>query len=125
VSTLLIVLIVVVILVVGLAVGGSIATKRRSEAGAGDLRARLAEADHRLAEAHAQDKGWHRETLEAAAQEAFHAAHPGEDLADLVLVQVIDRPGTDDDEAVFEASTATGATHEVRLGRDQGAWIPA
>jgi len=125
VSTLLIVLIVVVILVVGLAVGGSIATKRRSEAGAGDLRARLAEADHRLAEAHAQDKGWHRETLEAAAREAFHAAHPGEDLADFVLVQVIDRPGTDDDEAVFEASTATGATHEVRLGRDEGAWIPA
>ena len=124
-STLLIVLIVVVVLVVALAIGGSIATARRSEAGAGDLRARLAQADHRLAEAHAQDKGWHRETVETAAREAFHAAHPGEELADLVLVQVIDRPGTDDDEAVFQAFTATGTTHEVRLGRDQGAWVPA
>ncbi len=124
-STVLLVLIVIVLLIVALAVGGSIATARRSEAGAGDLRARLAEADHRLAEAHAEDRGWHRETLEAAAREAFLAAHPAEELADLVLVQVIDHPGTDDDEAVFEASTATGATHEVRLGRDQGAWIPA
>ncbi|MBA2262590.1 MAG: hypothetical protein H0W03_07975 [Solirubrobacterales bacterium] len=43
--------------------------------------------------------------------------HPGEELAD--PVQVVDRPGTDDDEAVFQASTAIGATHEVRLGRDQ------
>jgi type II secretory pathway pseudopilin PulG len=125
VSTLLIVLIVVVILVVALAVGGAVATGRRSEAGADDLRARLAEADHRLAQAHAEDRGWHRETVETAAREAFQAAHPGEELADLVLVQVIDRPGTDDDEAVFQASTATGATHEVRLGRDQGAWVPA
>ncbi|MCP9490150.1 MAG: hypothetical protein MSC31_09780 [Solirubrobacteraceae bacterium MAG38_C4-C5] len=124
-STLLTVLIVVVIVVVALAVGGSIATARRSEAGAGELRARLAEADHRLAEAHAEDRGWHRETVETAAREAFHATHPGEELADLVLVQVIDRPGTDDDEAVFQASTANGATHEVRLGRDRGAWIPA
>lgn len=124
-STLLLVLIVVVILVVALAVGGAMATARRSEAGAGDLRARLAEADHRLAEAHAQDRGWHRETVEAAAREAFYAAHPGEELAELVLVQVIDHPGTDDDEAVFQASTATGAAHEVRLGRDQGAWAPA
>lgn len=124
-STLLIVLIVVVIVVVALAVGGAVATARRSEAGADDLRARLTEADHRLAEAHAEDRGWHRETVETAAREAFHAAHPGEELAELVLVQVIDRPGTDEDEAVFQASTATGATHEIRLGRDQGAWIPA
>lgn len=124
-STLVIVLIVIGGLVVALAVGGAIATARRSEAGAEDLRARVAEADHRLAEAHAQDKGWDRETVEAAAREAFHAAHPGEELATLVLVQVIDRPGTDEDEAVFQAATATGTTHEVRLGRDQGAWIPA
>ena len=124
-STLLIVLIVVAIVVVVLAVGGAIATARRSEANAGDLHARVAEADHRLAEAHAEDRGWHRETVETAAREAFHATHPGEELAGLVLVQVIDRPGTDDDEAVFHASTATGATHEIRLGRDQGAWVPA
>lgn len=124
-STLLIVLIVVAILVVALAVGGAIATARRSEAQADELRARVAEADHRLAEAHAEDRGWQRETLETAAREAFHAAHPGEELTDLVLVQVIDHPGTDDDEAVFQAFTATGATHDVRLGRDQGAWVPA
>jgi len=125
VSTLVIVLIVLAIVVVALAVGGAIATARRSEAGADDLRARIAQADHRLAEAHAEDRGWHRETVETAAREAFHAAHPGEELADLVLVQVIDRPGTDEDEAVFQASTATGATHEVHLGRAQGAWVPA
>ncbi|MDQ3769294.1 MAG: hypothetical protein M3370_07460 [Actinomycetota bacterium] len=124
-STLLIVLIVVVIVVVALAVGGAIATARRSEAQAEELHARVAEADHRLAEAHAQDRGWDRQTVESAAREAFHAAHPGEELTELVLVQVIDRPGTEDDEAVFQASTATGVTHEVRLGRDQGAWVPA
>ena len=124
-STLLIVLIVVVIVVVALAVGGAIATARRSEAQAEELHARVAEADHRLAEAHAEDRGWDRQTVESAAREAFHAAHPGEELTDLVLVQVIDRPGTDEDEAVFQASTTTGATHEVRLGRDQGAWVPA
>lgn len=124
-STLLIVVIVLVILVVVLAVGGAIATARSSEAGAEELHARVAEADHRLAEAHAEDRGWDRDTVEAAAREAFHAAHPGEELRDLVLVQVIDHPGTDDDEAVFQAFTATGTTHEVRLGRDQGAWVPA
>ena len=124
-STLLTVLIIVVIVVVVLAVGGAIATARRSEAAADDLRARVAEADHRLAEAHAEDKGWDRQTVEAAARDAFHAAHPGEELTDLVLVQVIDRPGTDEDEAVFQASTASGATHEVRLGREQGAWVRA
>lgn len=124
-STFLIVLIVVVVVVVVLAVGGAIATARRSEATAEELHARVAEADHRLAQAHAEDRGWNRQTVEAAAREAFHAAHPGEELTSLVLVQVIDRPGTDDDEAVFQASTAAGAAHEVRLGRDQGAWVPA
>jgi len=124
-STLLIVVLIVAALLVGLAVGGAVATGRRMRAGASSLHERVEEANRHLAAAHAEDRGWERGVLEAAAREAFAAAHPGEELAALHLVQVIDRPGTDEDEAVYRATTTSGAVHELHLGRSQGVWVPA
>jgi len=124
-STLLAVLLIVAALLVALAVGGAIATGRRVRAGASALHQRVEEANRQLAAAHAEDRGWERSALEGAAREAFAAAHPGEELAGLDLVQVIDRPGTDEDEAVFRAATTSGASHDLHLGRSQGVWGPA
>lgn len=124
-STLLVVLLVAAALLVALALGGAIATGRRVRAGASSLHQQVEEANRQLAAAHAEDRGWERGALEGAAREAFAAAHPGEELAGLDLVQVIDRPGTDEDEALFRATTAAGGSHELRLGRSQGVWVPA
>ena len=41
----------------------------------------------------------------------------------LTLVEVIDRPGTDEDQAVFDVN-AGGARHRVVLGRRDGDWMP-
>jgi hypothetical protein len=38
------------------------------------------------------------------------------------LVQVIDRPGTDADQAVFRVETADGDEHRITLGRTGGVW---
>ncbi len=42
----------------------------------------------------------------------------------LQLVQVVDRPGTDEDQAVFRAVTDSGERTLV-LGRRDGAWVAA
>jgi hypothetical protein len=39
-------------------------------------------------------------------------------------VQVLDRPGTDADQAVFRVRTTDG-DHTVTLGRTDGVWGPA
>ncbi len=98
-------------------VGASIA-RRRTEARDAQLRERLAVANQALAQAHAADNGWARETLEAAARAAAGPIAPDE----LHLMQVIDRPGTEADEAVFRAVTA-GQPREIRLGRDGEGWV--
>jgi hypothetical protein len=120
VSTLEIVLIVLVVLVVVLIAGGLAVTGRRNRAGERTLRAAVLVADQALAEAHAADKGWDRAAMEAAARQAA-AGGPGEVL-ELHLVQVVDRPGTDEDEAVFRVMTP-GGEHDVRLGRHEGVWV--
>src|SRR3546814_4595754 len=65
------------------------------------LETRLAAANEALADAHAADKGWKRATIEKAARDAFARAHKGVKIDALHLVQVIDKPGVDADEAVF------------------------
>ncbi len=112
-----IVLIVVAVLVLLLFAGGYVANARRREADRAALHARAQEADRHLAAAHAEDKGWERATLEAAARSAFAERH-GVQPRELQLVQVVDRPGTDEDEAVF-----SGDGQELVLGRRDGAWI--
>ena len=113
-----VVLVVLAVLVVVLFAGGYIANARRLRAERAALHARAQEADRQLAEAHAEDKGWERETLEAAARRAYAERHGGRQPADLRLVQVVDRPGTEEDEAIFHAGDA-----EVVLGRRDGAWV--
>ena len=71
--------------------------QKRTEA---QFRERLEQANHDLAEAAAADRGWDRETLEAAARRVY-AEQRGAEPAELLLVEVLDRPGTDEDHAVF------------------------
>ena len=115
-SALAIVLIVLGVLVLLLFVGGYIANARRREAERAALHARAREADRHLAAAHAQDKGWERHALEEAAREAYIARH-GNAPERLTLVQVVDRPGVDEDEAVFDADGDL-----LTMGRRGGEW---
>ena len=113
-------LIIVVVLVV-LAGGGMIARfmwLRRTES---RFRTKLEQANHDLAEAAAQDRGWDRERLESAARGAYHE-NRGREPAELLLVEVLDRPGTDEDLAVFRAE-AEGARHTLTLGRRGEEWV--
>ena len=118
-DTLGIVLLVLLVVLLVLFAGGYVANARRRRAEAARLHELTQEADQRLAEAHAEDKGWERATLEAAARDAFAGRNGGVAPRALQLVQVVDRPGTDEDEAVFEADG-----ERLVLGRRDGTWVP-
>ena len=105
------------LLVVVVVVGAGIA-RRRTDARDGLLKERLTAANEALALAHAEDNGWARDILDAAALEAAGAPAPDA----LHLVQVIDKPGIDADEAIFHAIFGT-ETREIRLGRSGEGWI--
>jgi len=122
VSALAIVLIVLGGLALLLFTGGYVAVARRSRAGESALRAEVEQADRALALAHAADKGWEREGLERAARAAFAERSGGREPAVLELVQVVDRPGTDEDEAVFRAITDGGA-ETIHLARTGDTWL--
>jgi Zn-dependent protease with chaperone function len=113
-----------IIVLVGLVViallfaGGMLAVSRRREKLSDTLLARIEAADAALADARAQDKGWERATIEAAAR----AAVAPREVRELQLVQVVDRPGTDADQAVFRVVGADGAESAVTLGRRDGVW---
>jgi hypothetical protein len=123
VSTFAIVIIVVVAVLVLLVVGGLVANARRTRDEAGDMRATLREADHALALARAHDRGWERAALEAAARDAFAARSPV-DVRELQLLKVIDRPGTEDDQALFRVITDVGS-EEILLARHGDSWRSA
>ena len=110
---------VIAVLAVVFFVGGLYVTGRRRDALSDELRARTEAADAALADARAQDKGWERATIEAAAR----AAVAPRDVKELHLVQVVDRPGTDADQAVFRVLVADGSESTVTLGRRDGAWV--
>jgi hypothetical protein len=109
---------VIAVLAVLLFVGGLYASGRRRDKLAGGLRERIEAADAALADARAQEKGWERATIEAACR-----AVAGGELRELQLVQVVDRPGTDADQAVFRVVGADGAERTITLGRRDGAWV--
>ena len=115
-----IIIIVVVVLVVLLIVGGLVANARRARGGEDELRTALSEADRALAAARAVDRGWDREAMEAAARAAFAARSPAE-IGELLLLQVVDRPGTEEDQALFRVVTDAGS-EEILLVRHGGAW---
>jgi len=120
VSALVIIVIVVLALLVLLFVGGLVANARRARAEDPQLRATLREADQALAHARAEDRGWERSALEAAAREAFAARSPVE-LRELQIVKVVDRPGTEEDQCLFRVVTDVGS-EEILLVRTGGAW---
>ena len=117
-----IVLGVFVVLVIVLAAGGAYARRRQLEAGRGSFDAHLAEVNRDLAAAHAEDRGWARDGLEAAARAAYATERAGAEPDELTLVQIVDRPGTDDDKAVFHVA-ADGREERLTLGRQAGDWV--
>lgn len=125
VSTLGIVLIVLAVLILLLVAGGYAGATRRTRSSAVALHRELAQAERELARAHASDKGWDPAVLAAAAQVAAVERFGDGAVGDPLLVQVIDRPGTDADQAVFLVKTADGGEHRMTLGRAGGEWGPA
>ena len=119
---LLIVLVVLGTLILLLAVGGAIANSRRQRRRTGRFELHLDEVNRQLASAHANDKGWERGALEAAARQAFEHKRPGVELLELALVQVVDRPGTDEDQAVFRCVSEAGESR-LTMGRVEGRWV--
>jgi hypothetical protein len=120
VSVIAVIIIVFVLLVVLLIVGGLIANARRTHDQEDELRVAIREADQALALARAGDRGWDRDVLEAAAREAFAARSPVE-VRELLLLQVVDRPGTEEDQALFRVITDAGS-EELLLVRQGDAW---
>ena len=104
-----------------LAIGGFVARSRYLRRTEGDFRAKLEQANHDLAEAAAADRGWDRETLEGAARR-IHAEQRGAEPSELLLVEVLDRPGTDEDLAVFHVESE-GRRASLTLGRRDGEWV--
>ena len=120
-STLAVIVIIVVLLLVLLIVGGLVANSRRARGGEDELIAALREADHALAAARAADRGWDREAMEAAARAAFAARSPVE-IGELLLLQVVDRPGTEEDQALFRVVTDAGSEEILLVRGDGGGW---
>ena len=117
-----IVIVVIVLLVIVLGVGGYVATGRRDRADAEPRRKELEVANEALALARASDKGWERSLLDEACRAAF-ADRSAAEIRELQLVQVVDKPGTEDDQAVFRVVTEHGSEY-LHLDRRGDAWIP-
>jgi type II secretory pathway pseudopilin PulG len=122
VSTLAIILIAFAAVALVLFVGGFIAAGRRARERDADLRAQIEAADKALAEARAGDRGWDLDVLQAAARQAYASQSEGREPEELHLVQVVDHPGTDADEAVFRAIDGH-REKDVVLGREGGQWV--
>jgi hypothetical protein len=119
-----IVLIVLAVLVIVFLVGGYVAARRRAEARAAALLRELGEANEALARARALDRGWDRDHIDAAARAAHLGRRPEARIDGVHLVQVVDRPGVEDDEALVRVTDEAGQ-HEVRLDRRGGEWSAA
>lgn len=114
-----IVVVAILVVLLVLFVGGYVVLGRRRTASEAELKHRIEAADAALADARADDKGWERATIEAAAR----AAVAPREARTLHLVQVVDKPGTDADQAVFRVVLQDGSEDTVTLGRRDGAWI--
>ena len=112
-------LIIAIAVVLLLAVGGYLARRRQLERSRPAFERELEQVNRDLAAAAAQDRGWDRATLEDAARRIY-AAERGAEPPELVLVEVLDRPGTDDDRAVFRCGD-----DRLTLGRRDGEWVAA
>jgi uncharacterized membrane protein len=118
-----IVLIAIVVLLALFVAGGVIAVRRREVGRGGAVLRDIALANEALAHARAQDRGWDRDVIDAAARAAHLSTRPDALIEAVHLIQVVDRPGTDDDEARVRVIDASGQ-HEILLGRRGGEWRP-
>ena len=110
-------LIIVLVVLALLIVGGVFARARQLNRSRPAFERSLEQVNRELAAAAAADRGWSRDTLEEAARRIY-AAERGGDPPELLLVEVRDRPGTDEDQAVFRCG------HErLTLGRRDGEWV--
>jgi hypothetical protein len=114
-------LIIVIVVLLVLVVGGMIARAMIQRRTKGEFARRLEQANHDLAEAAAADRGWDRAVLEGAARRIY-AKERGLEPSELLLVEVLDRPGTDEDLAVFHVE-GEGRTDTLWLGRRDGEWV--
>jgi hypothetical protein len=112
-----VVVVVALFFVLGLA--GVRARERRQEPTFAD---HVRAADKALEQARALDKGWHRETMEAAARAAVGESRPGWPFEELQLVLVDDKPGTEADRAHFVAIGADGHARVI-LAREGDRWV--
>ena len=110
-------LIILIVVIVVLAVGGIIARTQQLKRSRPAFERSLEQVNRDLAAAAASDRGWDRSTLEDAARRIYASEHGGEPV-ELVLVEVRDRPGTDEDEAVFRCGDT-----QLTLGRRDGEWV--
>ena len=104
-STLEVIIVAVVLLVILLAIGGMLVVDRRRREGEAGFDASLDEVNQQL----------------AAARRAFAEQRVADEIREEALIAVIDRPGTDDDRAVFRFVTDAG-TFLLTMGRQGGHW---
>jgi hypothetical protein len=125
VSTLGIVLLAIGALIVVLVAGGWVAATRRTRSREEALCRELERAQRALSQAQALDRGWDRTVMDAAARRAAAQRLGDGAFSELQLVQVIDKPGKDNDQAVYRVETADGDEHRITLGRTDDVWHPA
>jgi hypothetical protein len=123
VDTLEIVIIAVIAVLALLALLGFIAQRRRLDANEAQFRQQVEQANADLAQAHAADNGWEPGRVEAAARRAFGERAPGQEIKQIALVQVIDKPGIEEDEAVFHVETTAHGAQTITLGRRGDEWV--
>jgi hypothetical protein len=123
ISTLAIILIVIGVLVAIALVLGWLGIRARNRRQAGSWAEHVMEADAALEQARANDRGWHRDVMEAAARGALERQRPGWSYSDLHLVLVDDQPGVAEDRAHFVAVGDAGEEARVVIGRQDGDWV--
>jgi hypothetical protein len=116
-------LIIVIVVLLLLIVGGVVARTQQLKRSRPAFERNLAQVERDLVAAAAADRGWDRERLESAARR-IGTEQLGSEPDELTLIEVLDRPGTDQDEAVFDVRAA-GARHRLVLGRRDGEWVAA
>jgi len=114
-------LLAILALIIALAIGGAIAERRRRASRHAEFEQQLEEANRALAAARADDRGWDPVAMETAAREA-HGRRGSGPVGEMYLIQVIDKPGTEDDQARFRVVDEHGE-HDVLVGRRGGDWV--
>ena len=114
-------LIIVIVVLILMAIGGYFANRRRLTHTRPAFEARLAKVNQDLAAALAEDRGWQPERLEEAARAAWAQQRPHEEPEAVTLYEVLDRPGKQEDKAVFQFRSG-GREHLLTLGRSGDEW---